>query len=63
MYQTRGATTESIAALLTYKFKSKPTKNGEETNLDNPREGRILAVGTDKERIASAKDAVGFNFS
>lgn len=58
MGQTRGATTESIEALPTYKFKTKPTENGEEADLDSPREGGILAAGTDKERIISAEDAL-----
>ncbi|KAJ6811279.1 E3 ubiquitin-protein ligase-like [Iris pallida] len=57
--QNRGATSESINALPTYKFKSK-SLNGEksEANFDGPGEGGILAAGTDKERTLSAEDAV-----
>ncbi|KAJ6844976.1 E3 ubiquitin-protein ligase-like [Iris pallida] len=54
----RGATSESINALPTYKFKSKGSVNGEESDLDDPGEGGILAAGTDKERAIPAEDAV-----
>lgn len=59
---TRGATTESINALPTYKFKSKNNRNCEEseTGSEGPCEGGIFAPGTDKERIVSAEDAVSF---
>lgn len=57
---TRGATTESINALPTYKFKSKRDINREDCEIGSeaPSEGGILAVGTNKERIISAEDAV-----
>lgn len=57
---TRGATTESINALPTYKFKSKRNQNHEvsEISSEGPCEGGIFAAGTDKERIVSAEDAV-----
>ncbi|KAJ6793230.1 E3 ubiquitin-protein ligase-like [Iris pallida] len=57
--QNRGATSESINALPTYKFKSKSLNNeASEVNSDGPGEGGILAAGTDKERTISAEDAV-----
>lgn len=60
MGQNRGATSEAIDALPTYKFKSKKSENGEESdiNVESPSEGGILAAGTDKERGVSAEDAV-----
>lgn len=62
-YHGRGATSESINALPSYKFKSKRRSRGEtETNLDSPRSvGGLVAAGTDKERIISAEDAVRFS--
>jgi len=59
---TRGATTESINALPTYKFKSKRSRNhGEsESSSESTCEGGSFAPGTDKERIVSAEDAVSF---
>jgi len=59
---TRGATSESINALPTYKFKSKRRRNhGEsESSSEGPCEGGIFAPGTDKERIVTAEDAVSF---
>ena len=62
MGQNRGATSEAINALPTYKYKSKKSENGEESdiNLENQGEGGILAAGTDKERTISAEDAVSF---
>jgi len=59
---TRGATSESINALPTYKFKSKRSRNHEESgsSSEGPNEGGIFAPGTDKERIVSAEDAVSF---
>uniref|UniRef100_A0A7N0U8B7 RING-type domain-containing protein n=1 Tax=Kalanchoe fedtschenkoi TaxID=63787 RepID=A0A7N0U8B7_KALFE len=56
--QTRGATSESINALPTYKFKLKKNKSG--SNRDGSsrvEEGGIVAAGTDKERVIPAEDA------
>lgn len=58
--QTRGATTESINALPTYKFKSKKTANDDDQE-DSAGEGGILAAGTEKERLISGEDAVSSN--
>ncbi|XP_038984604.1 E3 ubiquitin-protein ligase At1g63170-like [Phoenix dactylifera] len=56
----RGATSELINALPTYKFKLKRPQNGDENeiNSENQVNGGILAAGTDKERTISAEDAV-----
>ncbi|XVF74643.1 hypothetical protein PTKIN_Ptkin13bG0127700 [Pterospermum kingtungense] len=55
--QTRGATTESINALPTYKFKSRKTGNvNDEQNSAG--EGGVLAAGTAQERMISGEDAV-----
>ncbi|KAG1330052.1 putative E3 ubiquitin-protein ligase [Cocos nucifera] len=56
----QGATSESINALPTYKFKSKQPQNGEESeiNSDSQGDGGILAAGTDKGHMISAEDAV-----
>lgn len=54
--QTRGATTESINSLPTYKFKLK-TKNNDESN-SSVGEGGIVAAGTEKERVISGEDAI-----
>ncbi|TYG49296.1 hypothetical protein ES288_D10G082600v1 [Gossypium darwinii] len=54
--QTRGATTESINALPTYKFKSKKTANNDDQE-DSAGEGGVLAAGTEKERLISGEDA------
>ncbi|ONK66564.1 uncharacterized protein A4U43_C06F9560 [Asparagus officinalis] len=58
--QNRGATSEVIALLPTYKYKSRRSENAEESddNLESQAEGGILAAGTDKERTISAEDAV-----
>ncbi|XP_072999443.1 E3 ubiquitin-protein ligase At1g12760-like [Typha latifolia] len=60
MNYNRGASSESINALPTYKFKSKRNPSGEQSdvNLEDLGDGGILAAGTDKERIISAEDAV-----
>ncbi|KAL0905783.1 hypothetical protein M5K25_024221 [Dendrobium thyrsiflorum] len=58
MILTRGASTESINALPTYKFKAKRIQRAEEGDIDSDGEGGIVAAGTDKERIISAEDAV-----
>ncbi|KAJ1282310.1 hypothetical protein BS78_03G041800 [Paspalum vaginatum] len=50
----RGATTESINALVAYKFKSKRVHDGD-VGEDG---GGVLAAGTEKERIVSAEDAI-----
>ncbi|URD89623.1 zinc finger family protein [Musa troglodytarum] len=60
MGHDRGATSELINALPTYKFKSKwrCIKDESGSNSDGQSDGGILAPGTDKERIVSAEDAV-----
>lgn len=60
MGHDRGATSELINALPTYKFKSKRRciKDESGSNSDGQSDGGILAPGTDKERIVSAEDAV-----
>ncbi|RRT52728.1 hypothetical protein BHE74_00029238 [Ensete ventricosum] len=60
MAHDRGATSELINALPTYKFKSKRrcVKDESGSNSDGQSDGGILAPGTDKERIVSAEDAV-----
>ncbi|WOK97035.1 E3 ubiquitin-protein ligase [Canna indica] len=61
MGHDRGATSESINALPTYKFKSKRRHNRGEhgSNSDSQGDGGgVLAPGTDKERSISAEDAV-----
>lgn len=55
--QTRGATSESINALPTYKFKMKKRKNSDQSN-SNVCEGGIVAAGTEQERVISGEDAV-----
>lgn len=52
--QNRGATSEAINALGTYKFKSKKPHHGE----GNEGGGGVVAAGTDKERAVSAEDSV-----
>ncbi|ONK80641.1 uncharacterized protein A4U43_C01F20100 [Asparagus officinalis] len=58
--QNRGATTEAINVLPTYKYKSKKRESSEENdiNWESQGEGGILAAGTEKERAISAEDAV-----
>ncbi|KAL9239843.1 hypothetical protein vseg_014124 [Gypsophila vaccaria] len=51
--QTRGATTESINSLPTYKFKLKKIRNSEGDS-----EAGVVAAGTEKERLISGEDAV-----
>lgn len=57
--QSRGATSESINSLPTYKFKAKKNKNsnGKENNSGGV-EGGVVAAGTEKERVISGEDAV-----
>ncbi|PUZ64260.1 hypothetical protein GQ55_3G130100 [Panicum hallii var. hallii] len=52
--QNRGASSDAINALGTYKFKLKKPRNGD----GNEGGGGVLAAGTDKERVVSAEDAV-----
>lgn len=57
--QSRGATTESINSLPTYKFKVKKNKSGnDKENSTGVVEGGIVAAGTEKERVISGEDAV-----
>lgn len=57
--QSRGATSESINSLPTYKFKAKKKKNGnDKENSSGGVEGGIVAAGTEKERVISGEDAV-----
>ncbi|KAL9247867.1 hypothetical protein vseg_021250 [Gypsophila vaccaria] len=51
--QTRGATTESINSLPTYKFKRKKNRN----NNEGAGEAGVVAAGTEKERVISGEDA------
>ncbi|XP_061346228.1 E3 ubiquitin-protein ligase At1g63170-like [Gastrolobium bilobum] len=55
--QTQGATSDSINALPTYKFKVKKNKSRDESN-SAVGEGGIVAAGTEKERMVSGEDAV-----
>ncbi|XP_004501279.1 E3 ubiquitin-protein ligase At1g63170-like isoform X2 [Cicer arietinum] len=55
--QTRGATTESINALPTHKFKLNRNKSRDESTPD-VFEGGVVAGGTEKERMISGEDAV-----
>ena len=54
--QPRGATTESINALPTHKFKLKKSRSGGSSSS----EGGVVAAGTDNERAISGEDAVSF---
>ncbi|KAK8481963.1 hypothetical protein V6N13_144670 [Hibiscus sabdariffa] len=57
--QTRGATSESINALPTYKFKVKKCRNGDGKEINSGAgEGGVVAAGTEKERIISGEDAI-----
>lgn len=57
--QNRGATSESINSLPTYKFKIKKIKHGNDReNNSGAVEGGVVAAGTEKERIISGEDAV-----
>ncbi|CAL9761790.1 unnamed protein product [Musa acuminata subsp. burmannicoides] len=60
MGHDRGATSESINALPTYKFKSKRRRARDESgsNSEGQGDGGILAPGTDRERFVSNEDAV-----
>jgi hypothetical protein len=54
---TRGATSQSINSLPTYKFKTKKRRHGSGNDAEG-QDGGIVAAGTDKERSLSAEDAV-----
>ncbi|KAJ4957755.1 hypothetical protein NE237_024866 [Protea cynaroides] len=59
--QTRGASSESINSLPTYKFKSKKNGNSNDREINSEGVsdgGGILAAGTNKERMISGEDAV-----
>jgi hypothetical protein len=59
--QNRGATQELIDALPTCKFKPKRNKNwgiDHASSSEHLDEGGILGLGTKKERVVSAEDAV-----
>lgn len=59
----RGATTESINSLPTYKFKVKKNKHSNDKKTDfNSCEGGIVAAGTEKEHVISGEDAVSLVF-
>jgi len=63
--QNRGASTESINALPTYKFTTKQSKNREDPEMNSDvcgEGGGVLAPGTDKERKISCEDAVGSQY-
>ncbi|WCJ29779.1 RING/U-box superfamily protein [Euphorbia peplus] len=55
--QTRGATSESIDALPTYKFKLNKKRNGDDHN-SVAGDGGTVAAGTEQERSISGEDAV-----
>ncbi|XP_059658055.1 E3 ubiquitin-protein ligase At1g63170 [Cornus florida] len=57
--QNKGATSESINSLPTYKFKIKKGKNGNDREINSGAgEGGVVAAGTEKERVISGEDAV-----
>ncbi|GAA0138311.1 hypothetical protein LIER_00079 [Lithospermum erythrorhizon] len=57
--QSRGATSESINSLPTYKFKVKKNKTIIDKESNNASgDGGIIAAGTEKERVISGDDAV-----
>ncbi|OIW14377.1 hypothetical protein TanjilG_15731 [Lupinus angustifolius] len=55
--QNTGATSESINALPTFKFKMKKNKRSGESH-SAAAEGGIVAAGTEKERVITGEDAV-----
>ncbi|MED6152403.1 hypothetical protein PIB30_091746 [Stylosanthes scabra] len=57
MSQNRGATSESINALPTYKFKMKKNRRSSDAN-SAAADGGVVAAGTEKERVISGDDAV-----
>ncbi|KAA8521744.1 hypothetical protein F0562_012417 [Nyssa sinensis] len=57
--QNRGATSESINSLPTYKYKIKKNRNGNDReNNSGAGDGGVVAAGTEKERVISEEDAV-----
>ncbi|CAN8327025.1 unnamed protein product [Cochlearia groenlandica] len=56
--QPRGATSESINALPTHKFKLKKSRSSGDDNGSTTSEGGVVAAGTDSERAISGEDAV-----
>ncbi|KAI3728190.1 hypothetical protein L6452_16822 [Arctium lappa] len=57
--QNRGATTESINSLPTYKFTIKKHKHGNNKETQSgASEGGVVAAGTENERVLSGEDAV-----
>ncbi|KAJ0666470.1 putative transcription factor C2H2 family [Helianthus annuus] len=56
--QNRGATTESINSLPTYKFKIKKHKHNKDSHAGANEGGGIVAAGTQNERVVSGEDAV-----
>ncbi|KAJ9549652.1 hypothetical protein OSB04_022195 [Centaurea solstitialis] len=57
--QNRGATTESINSLPTYKFTIKKHKHGKNKETQSgASEGGVVAAGTEHERVLSGEDAV-----
>ncbi|XP_076928750.1 E3 ubiquitin-protein ligase At1g63170-like isoform X2 [Bidens hawaiensis] len=57
--RNRGATTESINSLPTYKFKIKNNKHSNDKKTDfSSCEGGVVAAGTEKEHVISGEDAV-----
>ncbi|KDP37180.1 hypothetical protein JCGZ_06236 [Jatropha curcas] len=55
---TRGATTESINSLPTYKFKLQKCENEDDHDNSGNSEGGVLAAGTENEREISGEDAI-----
>eukprot|EP00257_Ricinus_communis_P025243 XP_025012657.1 E3 ubiquitin-protein ligase At1g63170 isoform X2 [Ricinus communis] len=57
--QTRGATSESIDALPTYKFKLNKHRTGDDRDSNSGAgDGGVVAAGTEHERFISGEDAV-----
>lgn len=61
--QNRGATSESINSLPTYKFKIKKNRNGNDRETNSASGEGVVAAGTEKERVISGEDAVSHLFS
>lgn len=61
--QNRGATSESINALPTYKFKMKKNRSSDDREgSSGAGEAGVVAAGTERERVISGEDAVSFFF-
>ncbi|KAK4770019.1 hypothetical protein SAY87_030551 [Trapa incisa] len=57
--RTRGATTEAIDALPTYKFKLKKSRSRNDRDSNSSAgDGGVVAAGTERERTISGEDAV-----